>query len=284
MSRCRWREAARRSLPRHGARGRPAGAFTSASALAAPLRRSRPSRSRRKIRDTKKGVVVHGILAYEAQVAGMGDDSRSKRARASSKRWIRWRASTGAIERRPAIVEALKKDGLRLALGERRRHRIRSTRRRSGVTRGRAGSGLFKSHLFDYYRAPYMRRARAARSSRSRAFASLPEIVTCAGAGTSRRAPSAGQGADAVSSRRLKLSPSKAPASADASRHLGHGSHGRARRTRRLSSREGGRIHGAFPPGPSLAERDDRRSCPHVPRRRLVLHVGELLMVSSAAE
>ena len=42
----------------------------------------------RKIRETS-GVVLHGILAYEAQVAGMGDDSPFEARTNFVKRWIR---------------------------------------------------------------------------------------------------------------------------------------------------------------------------------------------------
>ncbi|HEY2369301.1 MAG TPA: alanine racemase, partial [Polyangiaceae bacterium] len=139
----------------------------------------------RKIRDTKKGVVVHGILAYEAQVAGMGDDSPFEARTNFVKRWIRSASVEEIAERRPAIVEALKKDGFELALvngggtGS-----LDSTTPESGVTEVAAGSGLFKSHLFDYYRAPYMRELEPA------AFFALEvvrrpskNILTCAGGG-----------------------------------------------------------------------------------------------------
>jgi D-serine deaminase-like pyridoxal phosphate-dependent protein len=138
----------------------------------------------RKIRD-KKGVVVHGILAYEAQVAGMGDDSPFEARTNFVKRWIRSASVEEINERRPAIIEALKKDGFELALvngggtGS-----LDSTTPESGVTEVAAGSGLFKSHLFDYYRAPYMRELEPA------AFFALEavrqpskSIVTCAGGG-----------------------------------------------------------------------------------------------------
>jgi len=138
----------------------------------------------RKIRG-KKGVVLHGILAYEAQVAGMGDDSPFEARTNFVKRWIRSASVEEIAERRPAIVEALKKDGFDLALvngggtGS-----LDSTTPESGVTEVAAGSGLFKSHLFDYYRAPYMRELEPA------AFFAVEVVrrpsksmVTCAGGG-----------------------------------------------------------------------------------------------------
>ena len=123
----------------------------------------------RKIRD-KRGVVVHGILAYEAQVAGMGDDSPFEpRVNAVVKRWIRSASQTDVKSRRVDIVEALEKDGFELALvngggtGS-----LDSTTPETGVTEVAAGSGLFKPHLFDYYRDAVHARARARRVLRAR--------------------------------------------------------------------------------------------------------------------
>jgi len=139
----------------------------------------------RKIRE-KRGVVVHGILGYEAQVAGMGDDSPfESRVNAIAKRWIRSASQSDVKSRRAEIVAALQKDGFELALvngggtGS-----LDSTTPETGVTEVAAGSGLFKPHLFDYYSAPYMRELEPA------AFFALeavrrpsPEIVTCGGGG-----------------------------------------------------------------------------------------------------
>jgi len=138
----------------------------------------------RKIRE-KRGVVVHGILAYEAQVAGMGDDSPFEARTNFVKRWIRSASVDEINERRPAIVEALKKEGFELALvngggtGS-----LDSTTPESGVTEVAAGSGLFKSHLFDYYRAPYMRDLEPAAYFALEAVRQPSKsIVTCAGGG-----------------------------------------------------------------------------------------------------
>jgi D-serine deaminase-like pyridoxal phosphate-dependent protein len=139
----------------------------------------------RKIRD-KRGVVVHGLLAYEAQVAGMGDDSPFEpRVNAVVKRWIRSASQTDVKSRRVDIVETLRRDGFELKLvngggtGS-----LDSTTPETGVTEVAAGSGLFKPHLFDYYRTPYMRELEPA------AFFALeavrrpsPSLVTCGGGG-----------------------------------------------------------------------------------------------------
>jgi D-serine deaminase-like pyridoxal phosphate-dependent protein len=138
----------------------------------------------RLIRETR-GVVLHGLLGYEAQVAGMGDDSPFQPAQNPVKRWIRRASASDVGERRVAIAEALRKDGFELALvngggaGS-----LDTTTPESGVTEVAAGSGLFKPHLFDYYKAPYMHEFEPA------AFFALEvvrrpatRIVTCGGGG-----------------------------------------------------------------------------------------------------
>lgn len=138
----------------------------------------------RSVRD-KHGVVLHGILAYEAQVAGMGDDSPFEPRLNAVKAWIRRASAADVKERRVEIVETLKKDGFELALvngggtGS-----LDSTTPETGVTEVAAGSGLFKSHLFDHYRSAYMRELEPA------AFFVLEvvrrpseKIVTCGGGG-----------------------------------------------------------------------------------------------------
>lgn len=138
----------------------------------------------RAIRDSR-GALVHGILGYEAQVAGLGDDSPFEPRMNRIKRWIRSASVTDVASRRVAIVDALRKDGFELALvngggtGS-----LDTTTPESGVTEVAAGSGLFKPHLFDYYGAPYMRELEPA------AFFALevvrrpsPTVVTCGGGG-----------------------------------------------------------------------------------------------------
>ena len=58
----------------------------------------------------REGVVVHGLLAYEAQVAGLGDDNRLEPARNPVKRWIRSASARDAAARRAEMVEALRDD------------------------------------------------------------------------------------------------------------------------------------------------------------------------------
>jgi D-serine deaminase-like pyridoxal phosphate-dependent protein len=132
-----------------------------------------------------EGVTVHGVLGYEAQVAGMGDASPFTPSQNGIKRWIRRASVEDVAERRAAIVEGLRKDGFELAfVNGGGTGSLDSTTPDTGVTEVAVGSGLFKPHLFDHYRAAYMQDLEPA------AFFALEVvrqpssgIVTCGGGG-----------------------------------------------------------------------------------------------------
>ncbi|HZO17232.1 MAG TPA: alanine racemase [Polyangiaceae bacterium] len=132
-----------------------------------------------------RGVRFLGLLAYEAQIAGVGDASPFERALNPVKRWIKRASVSDVAMRRTAIVHALRDAGLDPALvngggtGS-----LDTTTPDSGVTEVTAGSGFFKPHLFDYYSNTHMRRLEPA------AFFALevtrlpsPSLVTCLGGG-----------------------------------------------------------------------------------------------------
>lgn len=125
-----------------------------------------------------RNLQFHGILAYEAQVAGVGDESAVMRTmRSASMRDIK--------RRRPEMVRLLEREGLAPVLvngggtGS-----VDETTKETGVTEVAAGSGLYKSHLFDHYSSP-----RVANLKPSLFFAleavrrPSPNHVTCGGGG-----------------------------------------------------------------------------------------------------
>jgi D-serine deaminase-like pyridoxal phosphate-dependent protein len=131
------------------------------------------------------GVTVHGLLAYEAQIAGLPDEGPEDAAQRAAKRAIRALSTRDVRARREAMVQGLRADGFELAIvngggtGS-----LDTTTPETGVNEVSAGSGLYKPHLFDGYSAPYMRALEPA------CFFALevvrrpsPRHVTCGGGG-----------------------------------------------------------------------------------------------------
>jgi D-serine deaminase-like pyridoxal phosphate-dependent protein len=131
------------------------------------------------------GVSFRGLLTYEAQVAGLGDDSPFERAMNPIKRVIKRASVADVARRRSEVVEALRSAGLPPSIvngggtGS-----LETTTPDAFVTEVTAGSGFFKPHLFDYYRSSHVRSLEPA------AFFALeitrtpgPGYVTCLGGG-----------------------------------------------------------------------------------------------------
>ena len=93
-----------------------------------------------------QGLKFHGVMGYEAQIAGVGDDEAAARA---MKVWSRAEVAL----RRSAVRDALERAGLTPSLfngggsGS-----IRSSVEEKALTEVTAGSGFLDSHLFDHYR------------------------------------------------------------------------------------------------------------------------------------
>jgi D-serine deaminase-like pyridoxal phosphate-dependent protein len=121
------------------------------------------------------GLTFHGVMAYEAQIAGMSDASPAVRAMKSVSR-------RDVVRTRAAIASALGDAGLKPALfngggtGS-----VASCAREAALTEVTAGSGFLDSHLFDRYQGLSLRPA---------AFFALPVVrrpragmVVCHGGG-----------------------------------------------------------------------------------------------------
>lgn len=107
---------------------------------------------------SRGGLSFEGLLAYEAQIAGLPDRNPYARLGNPAKELIR-RASVGAVARqRRRIVRALEAAGLapRLVNGG-GTGSLDTTTRASGVTEASAGSGLVKPLLFDCFHDAHVR-------------------------------------------------------------------------------------------------------------------------------
>jgi D-serine deaminase-like pyridoxal phosphate-dependent protein len=131
------------------------------------------------------GVRLAGIMAYEAQVAGLGDDSPFAPLGNPLKSAVRRISIAEVRARRAAILEALARDGFSLAIvNAGGTGSLESSSVEPVVTEVTAGSGFFKPHLFDYYRSAHVRALEPA------CFFALeitrrpaPDLVTCLGGG-----------------------------------------------------------------------------------------------------
>jgi D-serine deaminase-like pyridoxal phosphate-dependent protein len=115
-----------------------------------------------------------GIMAYEAQIAGLGDTVGTRALKRLSRPHV--------IETRSAIVRALARRDIEVGLvngggtGS-----VDANARESALTEIAAGSGFLASHLFDHYRGLALRPAAFFALQVARQPA--PGIVTCHGGG-----------------------------------------------------------------------------------------------------
>lgn len=115
-----------------------------------PLRDSEQVRAFAKLVAESPRLRLDGLMAYEAQVATAQDKTRGDRLRDPVRRFIKSQSRALVADRRMASVDALKAEGLPLALvngggtGS-----LRSTLTDPAVTEVTVGSGFYCPHLFD---------------------------------------------------------------------------------------------------------------------------------------
>lgn len=130
----------------------------------------------------KTGVRVAGIMAYEAHVAGVQDDTPFGRWMNGPKRWMKRQAQPHVAQLREAVVRALEEDGhvVELVNGG-GTGSVGLTTAEPVVTEVAAGSGFLCSHLFSYFAGLDLEPALffALEASRS----SDPGYITCGGVG-----------------------------------------------------------------------------------------------------
>ena len=123
-----------------------------------------------------------GLMGYEAQIAGLGDDVPGAGIKAPVVRLLKRRSIRKVAERRAQVVAALRAAGAPLELvngggtGS-----MEFTRKEPMVTEITAGSGFFASHLFDYYRN--FKHIPAAGYAIEIVRQPTPEVYTCLGGG-----------------------------------------------------------------------------------------------------
>jgi D-serine deaminase-like pyridoxal phosphate-dependent protein len=129
-----------RGLLRAGARRSPVRSPAQAAELAAAIA-SRP------------GLRLAGLMAYEAQIAGVGDNPAGRPAYAMAVRYLQRQSGAELARRRAAIVAAVRQVApLEFVNGD-GTGSVEKTAAEPVVTEIGAGSGLYHSRLFDAYRS-----------------------------------------------------------------------------------------------------------------------------------
>ena len=100
---------------------------------------------------TRPGFVLVGMMAYEGQIAGVGNDPSSI-TRGSAVRWIQKASARELAGRRAEAVAAVSSLADLEFVNGGGTGSLESTSREPAVTEVAAGSGLFGPHLFDHYR------------------------------------------------------------------------------------------------------------------------------------
>ncbi|WP_018655832.1 amino acid deaminase/aldolase [Actinomadura flavalba] len=130
---------------------RPLGGRVRIGALRSPLRTAAQVRELAEEILTRPGLRLVGLMAYESQIAGVGDRPPGKPAMSRVIAGMQQRSRLELARRRAAIVKAV------TALTELEfvngggTGSIEKTVAERAVTEVAAGSGLYQPHLFDYY-------------------------------------------------------------------------------------------------------------------------------------
>ncbi|MDP9846103.1 amino acid deaminase/aldolase [Streptosporangium lutulentum] len=100
----------------------------------------------------RPGFRLVGLMAYEAQIAGVGDDPPGNLALTQAIRWMQAQSRRELIMRRGRIVQAVRQITELEFVNGGGTGSIEKTVREKAVTEVAAGSGFFHPRLFDFYR------------------------------------------------------------------------------------------------------------------------------------
>ncbi|MGH2778590.1 MAG: amino acid deaminase/aldolase [Actinomycetota bacterium] len=103
--------------------------------------------------DRRQGFRLVGVMAYEAQIAGVGDAPPRRPLRAAALRALQARSARELADRRAEVVSAVEAVTPLEFVNGGGTGSIESTARESAVTEVAAGSGLLAPTLFDTYRS-----------------------------------------------------------------------------------------------------------------------------------
>lgn len=103
--------------------------------------------------DARAGFTLVGMMAYEAQIAGLGDRNDPRGSWSFTKRWMKRRSIAELTERRAEAVAAVRGITALEFVNGGGTGSLESTSQDDSVTEIAAGSGILGGHLFDNYRS-----------------------------------------------------------------------------------------------------------------------------------
>lgn len=101
----------------------------------------------------RKGFRLVGLMAYEGQIAGLGDAPPGRPVKAAALRWMQRRSAAELAERRASVVRAVRALAPLEFVNGGGTGSLEGTAAERAVTEVAAGSGLIGPTLFDGYRA-----------------------------------------------------------------------------------------------------------------------------------
>jgi len=103
---------------------------------------------------SRPGTALAGLMAYEGQIAGVGDDVEGQPLRSAAVRWMQSRSQDDLRERLPRVVAAVERAAGPLAfVNAGGTGSLSRTAAAGTATELTAGSGFYAPHLFDNYRS-----------------------------------------------------------------------------------------------------------------------------------
>lgn len=131
---------------------RTAGPLGTVGVLRSPIYTAADAERFARVIVSRPGFELVGMMAYEAQIAGLVDSVPSRNARSAGMRWLKRRSISELTERRAEAVAAVRRVAELEFVNGGGTGSLESTSTDDSVTEIAAGSGLFGGHLFDDYR------------------------------------------------------------------------------------------------------------------------------------
>ncbi|XVQ10162.1 amino acid deaminase/aldolase [Spirillospora sp. CA-255316] len=160
---------------------RPLGGRMRFGARRSPLRTPAEVRAFAEEIVNRPGLRLTGLMAYESQIAGVGDTPPGKPALARAIRAMQRRSRLELAIRRAEIVRAVREVADLEFVNGGGTGSVETTARERAITEVAAGSGLYQPHLFDYY--SNFRGRPAALFALPVVRRPGPGVVTCLGGG-----------------------------------------------------------------------------------------------------